>query len=267
MKFDVYYKERIYGLFMALVSSAIYAIFIKVLLDNADGKALTYLSVMIGFAIFNFFTALLFVGNLRSNAIKVSTEQFPEAFAILEDHSKKLGFKKAPDMYILQGNGMLNAFALRFSRRNYIVIFSDVFELAYQEGQSAVSFIIGHELGHLKRNHCGFIKSILFLPAKFVPLLGNAYSRACEYTCDGIGYALCPDGALKGLLILAAGKKLYTRVNLLEWMHNGAYRQTFSQYFFEICSSHPTLTNRARRLHSIANSTQEKFKHSVNPAQ
>jgi len=82
-------------------------------------------------------------------------------------------------MYVLQGDGVLNAFATRFARKNFVVIYSDIFEMAYQEEKDAVSFIIGHELGHLKRRHVSNWRLFLTLPARFIPLLYKAYSRAC----------------------------------------------------------------------------------------
>jgi Zn-dependent protease with chaperone function len=197
----------------------------------------------IGFGIY-LFASLFFIGHLQGNAVKVGMKQFPDIYEIVESHSKKLNLKKVPDLYILQGNGVLNAFATKFAKRNCIVLYSDVLEVAYQEGKEAVSFIIGHELGHIKRNHVGFFKSIILLPGRLIPLVGNAYSRACEYTCDNIGYNLCPEGALKGMLILAVGKRLYTQVNIDELPLQKKYDALFALSFAEKFSTHPALVKR-----------------------
>lgn len=194
---------------------------------------------------------MFFIGYIEGNAIKISKKQFSDVFDILQNHSQALGLKKTPDMYVLQGNGVLNAFATRFSRKNFVVLYSDIFEMAYLDGKDAVSFIIGHELGHIKRSHVGFIKSMLIFPASFIPFLNSAYSRACEYTCDNFGYNLSPKGATSGLLILAAGKKLYKKVDLSNLIYNAKYNQRFASWFAEIFFSHPHLVKRLDVLNKL----------------
>jgi Zn-dependent protease with chaperone function len=156
-------------------------------------------------------------------------------------------------LYLLQGGGMLNAFAMRFVGRNYVVLYSDVLEAAYHEGMPAVEFILGHELGHIKRNHVGLLKMILLFPGHLIPFLGSDYSRACEYTCDNIGYHLSPEGAVKGLLILAAGKKLYKKVDVDALLDNAGNEPLLAQWVAEIFSTHPHLIKRVRNLNQIHN--------------
>jgi Zn-dependent protease with chaperone function len=196
------------------------------------------------FAIIAAIGKLYFIGYLRGNAVMVGPKQFPEIFDSLTAQSAKLGLKRVPTMYLLQGDGLLNAFAARFSGRNYVVLYSDIMSAAYEEGMPAVEFVIGHELGHIKRNHVGGLRTWLILPAKLIPFLGSAYSRACEYTCDNIGYSLCPAGAEKGILILAAGRDLYKRVNTSELLYNAAHERGFATWFAEIFSTHPHIAKR-----------------------
>ena len=108
---------------------------------------------------------------------------------------------------MIQAGGLLNAFATRFFGRDFVVIYSDVLELAYSEGDAELAFVICHELAHIKRKH--LTRRLLLYPSMLIPFLGAAYSRACEYTCDRFGAHYQPDGALGGLLVLAAGKMLY----------------------------------------------------------
>ena len=154
-------------------------------------------------------------------------------------------------MYVLQGNGVLNAFATRFARKNFVILYSSVFEMAYEEGMDAVSFIIGHELGHIKRKHVSFTKSILRFPSLFVPFLNSAYSRACEYTCDNIGCNLAPKGAIQGLLILAAGKKLYKKINISNFINNAEDHSGFAFWFAEALSTHPHMVKRIDVLNRL----------------
>ena len=81
-----------------------------------------------------------------------------------------------------------NAFATRFFGRNFVVLLSDVVD-AMEAQPDGINFYIGHEIGHLKRQHLRW--SALLAPASFVPLLGAAYARAREYTCDRHGFHAC----------------------------------------------------------------------------
>ena len=82
------------------------------------------------------------------------------------------------------------------------------------------------------------------MPSYLIPFLGSAYSRACEYTCDNIGYALCPSGVKSGLLVLASGKTIYKRVNLNEFTKQDRTEDGFWKWFAEKVASHPNLTKR-----------------------
>ncbi len=246
MKFEVNFKERLYFGIMATIGIMAYSFMVRLLFANfVDPKIFyIYLAYAAVFGLFSFLMKTFLVGFIKGNAIRIHEKQFPDVFNILKSHSNALGLAKIPALYVLQGGGMLNAFAMRFTKKNFVVLYSSVFELAYEEGMDAVSFIIGHELGHIKRNHVGFLKLILTLPARVIPFMGTAYSRACEYTCDNIGYNLSNKGALNGLMILAAGKKLYKKVSVLNLINNTKDFPGFAFWFAEIFASHPHLVNR-----------------------
>lgn len=245
MKYNIHPQEQFYFRFMAIVSLFIYALLLIKM------PVVTIVAYIAAIAVLRKIGSLLFIGYIKGNAIKVTEKQFSDVYRVLENHCKALEMTEVPHMYLLQGNGILNAFATRVSGRNFVVIHSDIFELAYQEGMDAVSFIIGHELGHIKRNHLDFKKSLLIFPARMLPFLGNAYSRACEYTCDNIGYSLCPQGVSQGILILAAGKKLYKKVNCNELINNFDKEPKFAINFAEMFSTHPLLIKRVKNIDQL----------------
>ncbi len=255
MEYTVHAKEKLYFMLLATISLAIYvgwvaaAYFIP---QNILGG--TIFSVI--FLLFNLFAHTYLIGYLKGNAIKINHQQFPEIYEILTQQSHKLGLKTVPSAYLLQGHGMMNAFATRFAKKNYVVLYSDVLAHAYQEGKSAVEFIIGHELGHITRNHLGALKSLFLAPARMIPLLGAAYSRGCEYTCDNIGYHLAPEGAEKGILILAAGKYLYKKVNVPEMLATAKQEQGFATWLAEIFATHPHLVKRIAAINQLNQDNQ-----------
>lgn len=184
----------------------------------------------------------LFVGQLRGNGVKVSAQQFPDVHEAVRRLSREMGLAAVPDVYVTQAGGLLNAFALRFLGRNFVVLFADVVEIARAEGQQALEFVICHELAHHHRKHTS--RRILLLPSMWVPFLGTAYSRACEYTCDAFGAHYCPDGAVDGLLVFSAGKMLYKEVDASVFAQQVQTEQGFWVWFAEKLSSHPNLPKR-----------------------
>jgi Zn-dependent protease with chaperone function len=259
MKFKASSKERFYfGIMVAISCLAYFYLFAVIRWANRFSAQASsnhifniFCFYFILFLVIRLIASTFFIGHIKGNAIKISKKQFPDVFDIVQNYSLALNLKKVPEMYVLQGNGILNAFAIKVARKNFIILYSDIFEMAYEEGKDAVSFIIGHELGHIKRNHVGFLKSVLIFPAKFIPLLNLAYSRACEYTCDNFGYNLSPKGASKGLLLLAAGKKLYKKINLEELVNNAQNRPGFAFWLTERLSTHPHLVKRLAVLNKL----------------
>lgn len=188
----------------------------------------------------------LLIGYLRNNAVKINEQQLPDIYAIVKRQAEALGMARIPQVYLLQAGGLLNAFATRYLGRNYIVIYSDILEEAYEDNLEAVEFIIGHELGHVKRKH--ILKRTLLFPSIFIPFLNAAYSRGCEYTCDSIGAALSPRGAINGLVLLASGKKLYKKVSTEGFIAQAKSERGFWSWFSEKISTHPKLTRRVSKF-------------------
>lgn len=192
-----------------------------------------------------FFSFGVMVGHIKGNGVKLTPQQLPGVYSVIEQQSIKLGLRNIPEAYLLQSGGILNAFATRFVGSNYIVLYSELVEAALEEDTQVLDFIIAHELGHIKRNHMTW--KLLTLPASLFPFLGAAYSRACEYTCDNIGASLAPKGVRNGLLILAAGRKLYKEVDTRNVMRQNYTGAGFWFWFAEKVASHPHLSNRLEK--------------------
>ncbi len=163
--------------------------------------------------LFLFIGHVIFIAHVRGSAVKIGPDQFPDLHQSVERLARRMGFEKAPEAYVMQAGGILNALATKLFRDNFIVLYSDLLE-SCGEDTAARDMIVAHELGHIKEGH---LKHHWFLlPGLFVPFLGSALSRAREYTCDRYGLAGAgrKDGALRGLAILAAGAERGPKVNL-----------------------------------------------------
>jgi Zn-dependent protease with chaperone function len=229
----VHPNERRYFVIVAVVSVLLYLMLIL--------SVIGLIYILIG-ALVGLFVNGLFTGHFRGNSVRVSEHQFPDIHGVIVRLAREVGIE-APTAYVLQAGGALNAFALRFLGRNYVVLYSDVVELARQQGEEALAFVIAHELAHHQRGHTGW-KRVLTLPGAFIPFLGSAYSRACEYTCDAYGADASPEGAVDGLLVLAAGKQLYRDIDARAFARQADQEEGFWVAFAELVASHPNLPKR-----------------------
>jgi len=253
--YEVNPKENFYFLLKVLFTIIIYGIIgVTIFLmystmpaQNLIGVmfALIFYIVMIG--LFLLFRMGFLVGYIRGNSVKITEYQFPDLHKILVKQSSLLGLSKVPETYILEQGGFLNAFATRFIGRDYIVLYAEIVEEAYNNNIESLEFIIAHELGHVKRKHIS--KNLLLFPSVFIPFLNSAYSRACEYTCDNIGAALSPKGAIPALLLLSSGKSLFRRINVDNFVRQQYNESGFWMSINELFSSHPMLVKRVGVFH------------------
>ena len=233
-----------------LVLYLLYSIVAKVGSSKESAATLTIVLVYaVIIILYIFFAKGLMIGHFRGNGIRVSERQFPEVYAIYTAELQKLGIRREPKLYCVQSNGVFNAFATRMAFRNYIVIYTEILQAAYEKGTDAVAFVLAHELGHIKRGH--LVKNFFISPAAVILPLRLAYSRACEYTCDLIGREASSEKGVDGLLILAAGRKLGSRVNIPEYVEKARGERGFWVWFAEFMSTHPNLPKRIARLQSF----------------
>jgi Zn-dependent protease with chaperone function len=241
----VHRKERLYYGVMLAFSTLVYA-GLAYTVVSSPAAAGVIVGYGLGFALLFFMVHGLMIGGIRGNGVRVTATQFPELYTTVARHAETLGLTKAPDVFLLQAGGILNAFATRFLGRDFVVLYSDVLAMAERDGKAAVGWIVAHELAHVRRGHLK--RRWMITPARFVPYLGAAYSRACEYTCDRIAAHCQPDGAVDGLLTLAAGPALYRRVDAREFAEQVMTEGGFWVRRVELMSTHPTLPKRVAAM-------------------
>jgi Zn-dependent protease with chaperone function len=157
--------------------------------------------------------------HVKRNGAELSEARLPDLHAQFTACCERLQMKTPPKAYILNGNGGLNAFATSFPGARFVVLKSGVVG-AMDKQVDGVRFYIGHELGRLRMQHLG--GALLRWPAMWLPLLGAAYSRARETTCDRHGLACSgsPKGAARALAALSAGSQRWKNPGLSSglWM-------------------------------------------------
>ncbi|TYR80767.1 M48 family metalloprotease [Priestia megaterium] len=240
----IYKGEKSYFTIVLIVSILAYV---------ALAFSLIGLAITVIFTLVSLIAHALMIGNIRINAVKLSEQQFPETHFQVQQLSSEMKLKKVPDVYVMESNGVLNAFATRFFGRNMVVLYSEIFELVEEEAVDELAFVIAHELAHIKRNH--ILKSFLILLAMWIPGLGEMYLRACEYTCDRYAayYVSNAEAAKRSLTVLAVGKKLYTQVNREAYLLQAKQERSVFVVMNELLSTHPPLPKRIAAIGEFMN--------------
>ncbi|WKA56622.1 M48 family metallopeptidase [Planococcus shixiaomingii] len=238
-------RETVYFTISLIISVLIYVL-----------AAISIIGIAIALTIFVFmlFVNSMMLGSVRGNGVRIHERQFPEVYESVQTLSKEMGLKKVPDVFVIQSEGALNAFATRFFGRDMVVLYSEVFELAREQGQEELNFIIAHELAHVKRRHVW--KNLLLLPAGFIPFLNEAYSRSCEYTCDRHAAYTTQNvpAAKRALALLGIGKKMYVEINEDAYREQIATESNPFVWLSEVLSSHPRLPKRIQALEQFGKS-------------
>lgn len=238
---DLVYKNEktLFGIMLALS-----AVLWLVLVLGTLGLALVY--GLVFFLAYCFAQSAL-ISHIKGTGVQITEQQFPDLHRQIAACCDKLGQADQPDAYLMQMGGAFNAFATRFLGRDFLVLYSDVVD-ALADNPDALNFYIGHEIGHIKRKHLKW--STVLLPASLLPLIGAAYSRAREYTCDRHGLAACenPVNAEFGMAALAAGGKRWRTMSKTTYIAQTRHTDRFWMSFHELVGDYPWLVKRMGAL-------------------
>lgn len=236
----VYANEKRLFVVLSIISIAVWV----ALVVGTLGIALVYL---LFFFVFYLFAHSAFIAYLKGTGVRITPQQFPDLHARLERACERLEMPNVPDAYLINSDGLVNALATRFLGRSFLVLFSDAVD-ALEQRPGAIDFYIGHELGHLRRKHLQWGPVLVF--GSVLPLIGAAYSRAREYTCDLHGLACCadPEDAQRAAAVLAAGTKRWARLDLEAYRGQLAGTGGFWMSFHELIGDYPWLVKRMERI-------------------
>ena len=236
----VYPRERVLGVFTLLIGLLVWLL----LVVGTFGGALVALGL--GYLVYLFAHSTL-IAHIKGNGVALSEAQFPDLHAQFVACCDQLQLGKRPQAYVMNGNGGLNAFATKFLRSHYVVLLSDVVD-AMRHHPDGVRFYIGHELGHLRMKHLSW--QFLRWPVLWLPLVGAAYSRARESTCDRHGAACCTsaENAARAIAALAAGSRRWQQIDVPAFVEQARQSSGFWMSFHELTAAYPWLTKRVWRV-------------------
>src|SRR5918995_765342 len=187
---------------------------------------------------------------IRGSAVRLSRRQFPDIYAVKDDFARRLELQRDPEIYLMSGNGALNAFAASTLGYDFVVIHSELFSNTYENNKDALAFIIGHELGHLRLGHTRLWYQLSTAYVDRVPLLRGFLSRAREFSCDRHGAYVAPQGE-EGLVLLAAGRYVYKQVDVEQLLEQAQRFRGFWPTVAQLPQAHPFVVRRIRALYDL----------------
>jgi Zn-dependent protease with chaperone function len=194
-----------------------------------------------------------FKAEIYGHAVRVSEKQYPDLNRMVQQCAKELGMADVPDVFVTSGQGSLNALAIKFIGKQYVILYAELVDLLLSRKQVAeLRMIVGHELAHHAAGHTDWKKGLLMMPAMYLPYIGGAYSRACELTADRIGAALVKDldASKRALVALAAGTTTL-QTNVAAFASQETEIPRFFGYINELYATHPRMTRRVGALDDL----------------
>lgn len=230
-------KENTYFYVMLVISIIVWALAVISIFG---------LIIVAGLGIVAWFAHGLLVARLRSESVRITSEQYPELHATFVEVCQSLGLARVPDLYILQSGGILNAFATRHAGRDFVVLYSSFVE-TLGASSAMMKFLMGHEVGHIQRKHLS--KKMYLAPGVCIPLISEAYHRACEATCDRYGAYAAQDlnAAVMALTVLASGREA-VNTDARQFADQHFKTRGFFVSWHELIISYPTLSQRVAHI-------------------
>jgi Zn-dependent protease with chaperone function len=201
-----------------------------------------------------------FKAHIFGNSIRVNEMQFSEIYKIALEMAKKMGVVKIPDIFIVNMDGKINAFALRFIGHAYVVLYANLVDLMLKRNAvKEMRWVVGQEMAHHAAGHVSIFRQIFLYPITWIPLLYKAYLRSCTLTADRLGLVVTGDlqSSQRALISLACGSEaLSSKTNIVTFMNQEVEFLLFFGFLREIVSTHPRITKRVIWLENYGKSAQ-----------
>lgn len=171
-----------------------------------------YALLLLAAPVIIFLTRFYRIAMDKANAVRVGPNQFPEIWTLYQDVAQRMGMENPPRLYVKNGNGVVNAYALSCNARyKYVVIFAEI-ALLMDRSPETVEFVVAHELSHHRLRHVSLWRLIITFLPNLIPVLGVSTIRAQEYSADRLAHSVC-DHHRETISLLMAGPWINHRVN------------------------------------------------------
>ena len=241
-------KEKLYRIVCMIVGGLLWT---GLLL----GTAFAILLLLIPIGIILWISEKFFQASIYGNSVMVSENQYQKIYTMVKNTAKDLQLSYVPKTFVVNSGGIINAIAIKFLSKRYVLLFSGLVDLLYDnDNQDKLNVIIAHELAHHAAGHTNFWINFLMKPAMFVPFLGSAYSRSCELTADRIAanYINNEKVCVNSLIAITSGSRdLIPQTNKESFINQENMIPSFFGFLQEVISSHPRMTKRIIAIHQF----------------
>ncbi len=245
-------KENFYRILCMVVGGLIWTTLLI-------GTVFSIVLFLIPMAIVLWVTERFFRASIYGNSVMVSENQYAKVNALVKKTANGLGLKDTPATFVVNSDGIINAVAIKFLSKKYILLFSNLVDILWDEdNQDKLNYVIAYELAHHAAGHTNFWINILIKPAMFIPYLGAAYSRSCILTADRIAasYINNEEACVDALVTITSGsRELVSQTSRDAFIQQEAIVPGFFGFLQEILASHPRMTKRMIAIHKLYQSS------------
>lgn len=203
------------------------------------------------------YLALYYIyAEVRSMSLRITERNFPEVYELIEEYARRLDMKQVPKAYVMQSNGVLNAFSSFLFRKQWIEINAEIFEVAYREfhDMDALGFVIAHEMAHIYYGHATLHYHLPIWFSNNIPLIGAIASRSREYSADRLAQRVSGTDGVEAMFMLMVDRHLYKMVDREDYLQEAAQQKGFFLWLVNLLADHPVLCKRIRALDQMEGS-------------
>lgn len=240
-------------------SSLAFAILLSIIIGSLF--SLMTLSLFLFYLILGLIYVRIREVQTKSNLLRISERSYPKLYNLSRASAYRLQIPLNP-VYV-KHNPNLNAYTSGFWGNHWVVLYSGLIEKLSPE---ELLFVLGHEMGHIKREHATWLNLISPAGSNSLPLISeglriifNNWALKAEYAADRAG--LLASGNLKSsisaLLRLTASE---TNIDIIGYInefekHSRDPLYKIGEYF----GDHPFIPNRIKKLQEFSKNKPELF--------
>jgi len=196
--------------------------------------------------------AIVLVRNARrgfvlGNTVRVSKQQIPEMYAVLERQCRQLGLDHVPDLHVSDQAIGLPAHAYSVWQQEYIVITQRFAEPTLDTNGDVVAFLLASELGRIRLGHTRWWYELALAYVIRIPYLRNPMTQVETFSHDRYAAFLEP-GGIRGLIAQASGRRMLQVVNVQDYLNQAREYGGVWAFLSNLTKSTPHVAYRIKAL-------------------
>lgn len=201
-------------------------------------------------------------GQMLGKGVKVGPRQFHRLYKIAEHCAETLSVD-VPQIYVVN-SPTVNAYTFGTDERSFIVLHSSLVDAL---SEAELTFVIGHETGHIQNKHVVYGTVLLLLSQMAQAVTGflvepallplRAWFRRAEITCDRAGLLCSHDveAGTQSFMKLAIGSsRLFAEMDVEAYVDQLEEGRASIGRYLEAFETHPFLPKRIAALRAFAES-------------